>query len=680
MLSSRLIPVLRPFIEVTPPEEEDEILSFGVCKTSTSSDHTITLTPAVDIPGIQEGDYLVVWLYCGTATAQKYSFTPLVGWVVLEGRTQRAESSQANFICQGKFYSALDTSYTWNHERVANTTICLQAFAYRGISKRYPVDQNQGMLTAGNNSSLFLPDHKILWGRRRRIHGATAIVAQAHTYRSSTTGASLSLSEDMYIGGNTLDIGSYGFASNMHLDCVHERVISSGLENLLPDQAMIGGEIGPGGMYVQSLLFESLTDTNLASIVIRVVGASVIAEHYLYKSVSMQAGQQGFILARLGGVTTVSTDHRWVVSVRRPDGTMIGKSFSTDQSGRGVTDSLSMNDPDFWFGMSAYYSGLPSYKSFLAGIAFTAETTGTYEIRLYPIREDKTALAYNPGPNDSYRTNLGFYGCAFAIGRMPDMIATDNLGGTGLNDGNLVPVAAWKYGDADRNYYEEVYISGFVLNKSTASFQAPVMIPVYPDTVQPVMEGAVGLSGSIQPFRHGEVTGLHLMSDRVLLPYYKLAEDGAEIQGRYYWEVEVGSSHTQHNRIGLCVESGMTMFYDDLVTLYGPGIVIRADSAIFNGNTQVATGSWDTGTIFGIAFDIVGNYVAIYRNGTLLWDGQLASTVGIDKACYRVFCGLADPGGDTSFIVCKIKFNFTGPFAYAKPSGYAAFDPFNEVS
>lgn len=665
--------------------EGDDILAYGVCKTSTSADHAITLTPATNLPGIQDGDYLVVWLYCGRATESRYCFTPLSGWTVISGRSQRSDASAANYLCVGRFYNAsTDSAYTWNHERSVNTTICLQAFAYRGISRRYPVDQIQGVLTLGNGGWGYLPDHQTMWGRRRRIHHASAVVAQAIMYRSSSTGPMLPLTAANYLGGGTLDVGSYGFASNMHLDCFHERVGASALENLLVNQVMNGGEIGAAGMSAVNIIVEDVDhpDGGRKSDLLRVTGGGVSAHHYLAHNVTLTEGQQGFVLARLGGYVSYSTDHRWIVAVVRPDGIIVGQAFSINSNGVAVSTLVSMEDPDLWFGQGCDYSGLPSWKSFYAGIAFTANETGTYQIRLYPIKETATGLSYNPGSSDSYATQLGFYGCSCAIGHMPDMIATGDPAGAGLNDGNIVPNAVWKFGTTDRAYYTDAYGSGFVLNKAAlTAFQAPILLPVYPETVNPVMLSSTAMSGTVQPYRHAEETGLHLMSDRVLLPYYRMTEGGADVQGRYYWEVEVGTTSKAEHRVGFCTESSMTMWYDGLVSLVGPGIVCRGDNRIYVGQTHVAgTGNWFAGDILGFALDIVGNYAAIYRNGDLKWSGALSSIAGVDQACFRVFCGLEDESGGVGITPCQFSFNFTGPFAYAKPSGYSAFDPFNDAS
>ena len=669
-------------IEGAATVEGDDILAYGVCKTSTAADHEITLTPATNLPGIRDGDYLVVWLYCGRATANRYCFTPLSGWTVISGRSNRADGSIANYLCVGRFYNAAtDSAFTWAHERSVDTTICLQAFAYRNISRRYPVDQVQGVITAGNISHT-LPDHQTLWGRQRRIHHSSAIVGQALMYRSSTVGEMLPLTAAAYLGGGTLDVGAYGFASNMHLDCFHERVVSNGLRNDLTNVPMQGGEIGLGGFTAHQVQTVASDSGSLRSDLIEVAGNNVSQHHYLSRTVSLSAGQQGFFLARLGGYTSASTDHRWAVCVVRPDGIIVGQMFTTNQSGVGVSSSVSLVAPDFWVGQSGNYSGLPSYKSFLAGIAFTANDAGDYELRLYPIKETAAALAYNPGSAEWYTTNLGFYGASFGIGRLPDLVATGGSAGSGLTDRNIVPIAAWRYGTSDRAYYTDTYTSGFVLNRAAlTAFQAPILLPVYPDTVQPVMASDAELSGASQPRRHVEETGLHVMSDRVLAPYYRLTEDGAEVQGRYYWEVTVGASSSSGHRIGIATDASMTVAYDGLVSATSPGLVVRGDGNVYVNNVLVAaTGGWALHTVWGFAIDIAGNAAAIYKDGALVWSGAIAAVTGITQAHFRAFGGLEDMGGGAGISICKMAFNFTGPFAYAAPAGYSAFDPFNDAS
>jgi hypothetical protein len=130
--------------------------------------------------------------------------------------------------------------------------------------------------------------------------------------------------------------------------------------------------------------------------------------------------------------------------------------------------------------------------------------------------------------------------------------------------------------------------------------------------------------------------------------------------GKWYWEMTVGATaNTYYPGLGINTNTSASPDLQSGDT--ASGYMYLATGQKYNGGTLTSVGSaFTTGDVIGVALDMDGGTIAVYKNNTSV--GQLFS--GITGTARPVVVGSASAGGTMNF--------GQRPFAYTAPSGFKA--------
>ena len=641
--------------------------------------YSLDYDPSVDTPGVGAG-WLAVAIIRYSTPATSPCVTLPSGWELFlaQGATGRGWAPERWVLAYKVLTSGdLSTTHTFEHIDGAGSLLCGTVFAFSDFHPIVPLDNYQYECSQAYFSAGYgIKQVGYLGGKNVTILGAKTFDIAYFSGASTGTETDIDTSLAKYVGGEPEGLYSDFSTISYYRTQVLLRTGTESLVNLLSDEnwnvpcanwssyGLTTADLGPSAYSSYGIK------------VARLISSTASGRHYIYKTVSLTAGQKYTFTAgvqrRSGGYAPYESVGMGVVP---PSGS--SNEFGMACAGYGSWGSVdapsvsAFTDPesgreDWWWGghLTPESDGLPNFNICRYSLAFIAQETGTYTLRLYV-----------PGDGSGEWSSMDHTSAV-----------TTYVAYVALIDG--IAVGAWLPGSALPDYWAHV--------QSSPSFLAEVSCVGGHTSFQ------VNPSGSLPPARLAPYTMgalIELDSDGLgrssTSKYSDSGNDGEcrpatcnrniypTIDGvatKYYaeWTFTSGSSNSAHNfgvaplhvgTVDLENESPSDYRWSRGGTFYVP-----------SGSVSSYAWSASAGDKFGVMVDYDNAQVVFYKNGSVAGTANMYNLNGINHAELPFMFSIALGGfNSTNLNTAAFEVNFSGPFSYL-PTGAVAWDVVNEVS
>lgn len=668
---------------------------------------SITFDLDVDFPGISVDDYVLYFVRIddgahGALLANPTSATPnrfidqdsavKPIWWETGDQDFKVDSNSSNrqgclWACvYGGFVTATTQDVTFTRS-AATYDLCGFAVAYRGISKRQPVDYMSGCNSEGNISAI---PYTVSYAHRGHLlpalktHNTTdALVFWALAENdTSFHGAPM----DFYGNRSVLEDFTY-FAQSRWDNTVNNEIhwhawteqipVTTGAPvNMLDWDDIAAG--GGGGGFVSAAwnLVNCTTGTSTISNgeFQTLIGSSgTSTTHYAYQDVTLEAGETYFL--SMGAWDDTSSTGSPGLSIVDPDGVETGMVYKTSGAPNTFIVDQIGNEPAVMFDPTMEISGIPAECPMFFGFAYTPTQTGTYRVKVHVYRTTggTTVQASYTGA-----ASILIYPRMVSLTKGRLGVGADIDAGAGYR--NYVTTGVYN----QPSYGSQSWGWGCSLTEDDAVLNEVELVP----HTWPAAPGHSGGPAWADDTRlvinedkwqgSREFEAFVLTADRWVFPTYRLTENGSDTTGKYYFEATWTTASTGSWGIGVQWQSGRIYIGEQSDNDIAPYRWRSSSSyTLPTGSTRTGTPtSPASGNVLGVAIDYENQVVIFYKNGVEDWRATFPSAWndagGIPLRAF--FNGVSGTTGNFPALTV----NFKGPFSY-KPSGFVAYDWANEA-
>lgn len=688
---------------VTPDVPTTHLGTAKWCEAHTAVDFTWDLTPSDHIAGLENGDYMV--LIATTSTIDGgYVPVMMTGWDYLLRDTAVNNTSGArNGAILGRFYNSAAPTQTVTVSPAGAGDTCMILYAFRGVSRRKPVEvtvvsaQQANPAVGGSYPAppcFYFPPFRPHKNVATAIH-ASFYVSTGNDQLPVVTASVANLLTDAHVVSfDSQSADGDGYTYQVYaLVAVHRTDKLSNLTGSYDDttQSMQGFSTSSGIVWT-----ENGTPVDYDRMALYGPGNSVHTWTYEAAPVYCYTGD---IISLMGcwSITydaVIGTDSQLGLAIVTPSGDVVAQAFLPQ-----VTtsfDPLFDGRADYGFCVNNGHSGLTAL------IAHVATENGEYTPRVYHLKEGQ-ALAYSVGADSGTNYVLGRspgarpYGAGVAVNSVPFIAGTFAAQSDFFSYGGYAP-AVVILSPSD---------STFTTNRGTGFLQQVIIeileddvdLTLYPTRMEPdpsyngvLWDSAAQLSldnAADQP-RYAAVTsvvaaGMVLRASTGVMPTYRLTEGGADVDGKYYLEVTVHeTTAASHTHLAVICNGadwtgvGRGQQANDRLNKF---ISVRGDGTVREFDTLLGDfGSMTAGDVFSFALDVKAGTCAVYKNNSLLYTADDSALNDPTVLPWLSWSFVATLQTSSTYEFTDVTFNFKGPFTYAKPAGYVAWDWPNEVA
>lgn len=671
-------PLLVSAADLTPGEPNFRG-SNKACITSSAS--SVSFNPATYIPTLQDGDYVVIVQTYTGLTQGAGGFTN-ANWAQLVGPAGDGVPSVRSTAVMARFWNAASPSDTMAVDTPGGSwTICFSIYAWRGVSRRKPINSPYVTANAHATSTHF----------RSHYWPASRASADPDAYMLHVVGFEENLSQS---GPPASAIESRVLSSGQTLAVNHNETGAHHIYSIAIEQPMTGLRNVLGSNNGQTLLMPGFTLTNM-TLTSGTSGNFDRSEFYATnRSATVQKYMQGSIVAEEGDVIVFeyaasilvlpsSSDSQIVLTITSPSGVEVGEGFDNVLRDGGWDGELD--------GDADYYNndGTSGNSAIRAAVIADATEAGTYTLRCYIVREgDPLSWRVTTTGTDPITIICRYLAAGAALNAPPFIEETTTASTVDYAQGDYAGGCVFRIPSIATTFpaTTEILEMSFQIILADATLIPTQLRPITP-AFQFTNATRLEVAGSNQPY--ATFPGTWVYSDSVVLPTYRLTELGADTTGQYYMEVTVTETSSDASQgFGIvtaaapisfsAMPSGLTnsVHGESLTLLVGADGTVRE-----NNNTVTTTSTMSVNDVYGFAIDYSAKTIGLYKNGSLIHTASMAiasrpaNLTGL--AAYR-FTARYDENSATDIAPNKV--NFRGPFTYAKPSGFVAWDFHSELT
>ena len=685
--------------EVTPLSPSQPS-NWSACGSITTS---LTIS-ASSLTGIEDGDYVIFYVIANqrsdTSNLAWWPTTPADnGWICLSNDTASADTNTGGMGAFGRFYSSSDTSYVFGYDPLSSpVTACWYAYAFRGVSRRVPLDYflSRGVLPNTDWNLIRAPSSK--------QHGITGRWVHSTLLTTGNSGGQyLDFDNSSYYIGSTknrlLSWDVSGPNGSRRVDQLQwERILGT------PDEVVSMGNVYcqgmAGGFDGWSSVNCTITPVTSGSRTYDVLYADRgvgDVERYIYKSVDLEAGETYYFRVRAGSRTNAGYIYYCAPCVYAPSGGRTGGYVDTSNAvefGSAAWVGL-FTAPSAVYGFKDGSSGIPDSYAYDLIFPYTAAETGTHQFRIYALYSlYSTSLSYDLSGSTPISTSIVLSGAAVGHGVIPELQSQGTYASGDTRFDSTVRDIFWKFGSPEDDTWFTPHgaFVAQIVSENTESFNTVRLVDtnyaIAPFKLNSTETGIT--SGGSQPYGWYNADYPYVYAqghaDRPAHPGYFATEDAvSRTDGKYYWEVTIGGSGNYAGLAFGVAEASHTG--TPYLSNYASGngysqFWIRGDGSTVDGNGTGTSwgGTLTDGDVLGFALNVPGNSLTVYENGVSVKTFTLSQATNVKYSVHMLYRPVFSYGTSSDTFATSFDFNFTGPFTYSKPVGYVAYDWLNEVA